>query len=68
MSPTWRQGVIELAPGFRVVGPDGAWAERAEGEFAIEGGYVHLRIAGVAEVQIVSAPAVRRIAYPPQGA
>ena len=32
--------------------------------FVIEGGFVHLRIPGVDNVQVVSAPAVRLIGYP----
>ncbi|MFE9424727.1 hypothetical protein ACFYNO_17345 [Kitasatospora sp. NPDC006697] len=65
MNREWRKGTVELLAGYALVGADGQEVERAEEvEFAIEGGYVNVRIPGVPHTQLVSAPAVRLITCP----
>jgi hypothetical protein len=60
----WRTARIELLPDYPVTGPDGQPTTDVEADFTITGGYLALRIPGTGTVQIVSAPAVRRITQP----
>ncbi|MCF2533246.1 hypothetical protein [Yinghuangia soli] len=65
MTPAPRRTArIELLPDHPVTGPDGQPTTDVEAEFAITGGYLELRVPGTGTVQIVSAPAVRRITHP----
>jgi len=58
----WRKGSIELVSGYTVTDADGRPVGRAEGiDFAVEGGFINLRLPGVPHTQLVSAPAVRLI-------
>jgi hypothetical protein len=58
----WRPGRVELRAGYSLVDADGIHQSTVDGvEFALEGGFVNVRIPGVAQVQLVSAPAVARI-------
>ncbi|MEU8137339.1 hypothetical protein [Streptodolium elevatio] len=59
----WRTARVELVPGYSVLGPDGASTADVEAAFAIAGGFLHLRVPGTGTVQVVSAPAVRRVTY-----
>ncbi|UXY32345.1 hypothetical protein [Streptomyces sp. HUAS TT20] len=62
MNREWRKGAIELVSGCTLTDADGHRLGRAEGiEFAIEGGFVNVRLLGVPYTQLVSAPAVRLI-------
>ncbi|MFI7006335.1 hypothetical protein [Streptomyces sp. NPDC050145] len=62
MSREWRRGTIELDTAYTVFSADGRRVSRATGvDFAIEGGFVNIRVPGVPRVQVVSAPAVRLI-------
>ncbi|WP_214410620.1 hypothetical protein [Sphaerisporangium fuscum] len=59
MNRDWRTGSIELVTGYTLTDADGRRARRVDDvRFAIEGGFVNVRVPGVAHVQIVSAPAV----------
>ncbi|WP_395292462.1 hypothetical protein ACF9IK_01870 [Kitasatospora hibisci] len=62
----WRENAaVELVPGYTLADADGAQrAELAGVSLAVEGGFVHVAVPGAADVQVVSAPAVRRIRYP----
>ncbi|MCG6498771.1 hypothetical protein [Kitasatospora sp. A2-31] len=62
----WRDdAAVELVPGYALADTDGtARAEVAGVRVAVEGGYLHVAVPGVADIQVVSAPAVRRIRYP----
>lgn len=51
-----------LAEGYAVVGPDGEPTTTLDALVRIEGGFVHILIADT--VQVVSAPAIRRLTYP----
>ncbi|MFE1949302.1 hypothetical protein ACFW9D_02400 [Streptomyces sp. NPDC059524] len=62
MSRQWRKGTIDLLTGYAVFSADGRRVSRVTGvDFAIEGGFVNIRVPGVPRVQLVSAPAVRLI-------
>ncbi|MFI1169264.1 hypothetical protein ACH4UM_38315 [Streptomyces sp. NPDC020801] len=62
MTSQWRKGSIELVPGYSLTDADNHRVDRAEHvDFAIEGGYVSIRLPGVPCTQLVSAPAVRLI-------
>jgi hypothetical protein len=65
MSLTWREGAdIELADGYTVTDADARQVGLIrQSRVAIEGGFVHINAAGTDMVQVVSAPAVRRITY-----
>ncbi|MGW0664977.1 hypothetical protein [Streptodolium elevatio] len=64
MTPeNWRTARVELVPGYSVLKPDGASTADVEAAFAIAGGFLHLRVPGTGTVQVVSAPAVRRVTY-----
>lgn len=63
MTVNWRTGTVHLRPGYTLAGNDGEPTASADADFALEGGFVHVRIPGADTVQIVSAPAVARIAY-----
>jgi hypothetical protein len=62
---TWRDGVsVELADGYTLTDGNGVPASGVtEAAIAVEGGFVHIAQSDCALVQIVSAPAVRRITY-----
>lgn len=51
---------VELAPGFEAGSP----APLKDVRIAIEGGFVHIAIAGSESTLVYSAPAIRRITYP----
>jgi len=67
MIPNWRSATrIELAKGYWLRDRDGRQADAIEDvRIAIEGGFLHVQVANEAEVQVISAPAVARIAYRP---
>lgn len=59
MNREWRRGAITLVPGYSLVDGAGDRVESVDGiEFAVEGGFVNVRVPGRAETQLVSAPAV----------
>ncbi|MFJ5230170.1 hypothetical protein ACIQBJ_09745 [Kitasatospora sp. NPDC088391] len=65
MTPQPRRGTVELRPGYTVLDATGTPVDRAEDvSFTLEGGFAHLRLPGTDTVQVVSAPAVQRFAYP----
>lgn len=69
MSPAWRTGTVRLRPGYMLLDGHGAATGTVDAAFAIEGGYVHVRVPGAPRVQVVGAPAVEHISYaedPPQ--
>ncbi|GAA2362175.1 hypothetical protein [Nonomuraea africana] len=59
MNREWRAGSVELVEGYRLVGDLG------DVLFAIEGGFVNIKVPGVDHIQIVSAPAIRAITCRP---
>ncbi|MFE1882057.1 hypothetical protein [Streptomyces diastatochromogenes] len=63
---TWREDVsVELTPGYTLVDADGAPAARLTAvRIAVEGGYVHVAVPGVNDIQVLSAPAIRHLSYP----
>ncbi|CAG6390749.1 hypothetical protein NMG29_10165 [Streptomyces cocklensis] len=62
--PTEYHGSVELLGGYFLIGADGNPTTLvAEADYRIEGGFVHVRIAGSGQVQVVSAPAVRRLTH-----
>lgn len=64
MSMTWRTGAVNLVDGYTLRDSSGVDAPAVDGvEFAIEGGYLHVRVPGVDEIQVVSAPAVKALTY-----
>jgi hypothetical protein len=66
MTRDWRTGSIELMDGYALTDTDGRRTARADGvRFAIEGGFVNIRLPGVPHIQVVSAPAVRLISCTP---
>ncbi|MGW4894380.1 hypothetical protein ACWEQL_19215 [Kitasatospora sp. NPDC004240] len=62
----WREdATVELVPGYTLTAADGSPAERLTGvRFAFEGGFAHIAVPGTDGVQVVSAPALRRLDYP----
>ncbi|MFI2367543.1 hypothetical protein [Streptomyces sp. NPDC018833] len=66
MTRDWRTGSIELVDGYTLSGADGRRITRADDvRFAIEGGFVNIRLPEVPHIQVVSAPAVRLITGAP---
>jgi hypothetical protein len=58
----WRKGSIELVSGYTLTDADGRCVARVDGvDFAIEGGFVNVRLPGASGTELVSAPAVRLI-------
>ncbi|GAA2663236.1 hypothetical protein [Nonomuraea recticatena] len=55
MNREWRTGSVELVDGYSLEG------DLSDVLFAIEGGFMNIRVPGVDHTQIVSAPAVRAI-------
>lgn len=68
MTPTWRTGTVRLRPGFTVLAADGTETDRVDADFAVEGGYLHIRVPGTDLVQVVGAPAVEHASYPAEPA
>lgn len=59
MNRQWREGAIELVPGYRLLDGANVPVETLEGvRFAVEGGFVNVAVPGRDDVQLVSAPAV----------
>ncbi len=67
MTLTWREGAdVELVDGYTVTDADARQVGLIrQSRVAIEGGFVHINATGTDMVQVVSAPAVRRITYRP---
>lgn len=65
MGLTWREAAsIELVESAFLTDAEGVRQTRLTGVgFAVEGGYLHIRVPGRDEVQVVSAPMVRHLAY-----
>lgn len=64
MNREWREGTIVLVPGYWLLDASGERVESLDGvEFAVEGGYVNVRVEGRPDVQLVSAPGVRWIGH-----
>ncbi|MFE0508647.1 hypothetical protein [Streptomyces sp. NPDC058964] len=62
MNREWRKGSIELVSGYTLTDADGRPAGRVEdADFAVEGGFINVRVPGHLHTQLVSAPAVRLI-------
>ncbi|GHJ44503.1 hypothetical protein Cs7R123_18450 [Catellatospora sp. TT07R-123] len=65
MTRDWRRGSIRLIPGYHLLNAAGLpVAELAEVDFALEGGFVNVRVPGRDDVQLVSAPALHLITCP----
>jgi hypothetical protein len=60
---TWREAErIELVPGYGLEDAEGRTVEAVgPARVACEGGFLHVALTGVPAVQVVSAPAVRRV-------
>ncbi|WP_331767006.1 hypothetical protein [Embleya sp. NBC_00896] len=64
MTRDWHDASVELLDPYPVTGSDGRPTTSVPtARVALEGGFAHLDIPGTGVVQIVSAPAVRRITY-----
>ena len=65
MELRWRSTeTIELVDGYVVAAADGELVSRIEGaRIAPEGGFLHISVPGSPQIEIVSAPALRRIVY-----
>ncbi|MEV0270324.1 hypothetical protein AB0H43_16205 [Hamadaea sp. NPDC050747] len=62
MKRQWRRGSIELVGGYTLLDRTGEPVDRLEDiRFAVEGGFVNVRVPGRPGTQLVSAPSVRRI-------
>ena len=61
----WRSAeTIELANGYTITDAQGhAVAAVSGAEIASEGGFLHIAVPGTSIVQMVSAPALRRVTY-----
>lgn len=63
MNPVPRTASVELVDGYTLT-VDGRETTRVEqAEITIEGGFVHVRVPGADVVQVVSAPAVRKLTH-----
>jgi hypothetical protein len=68
MELTWRDAesveLVELVEAGFLVDAGGERTTLVTGvRIAVEGGYLHVAVAGLDEVQVVSAPMVRRVVY-----
>ncbi|MEV6388246.1 carboxymuconolactone decarboxylase family protein [Nocardia xishanensis] len=65
MTTTWRTATsVELVEGYSLLDRTGQPVRQIEDvQIRIEGGFLHVRTAPEAEIQVVSAPAVARVAY-----
>ncbi|GAA2742657.1 MULTISPECIES: hypothetical protein [Kitasatospora] len=62
MTREWRTGSIELVDGYALLDGEGREVRRLAGiEFAVEGGYLNVRVPGRDGLQLLSAPAVRSV-------
>ncbi|MFG2822285.1 hypothetical protein ACGFX4_22990 [Kitasatospora sp. NPDC048365] len=62
MNREWRKGSVELVDGYVLLDGAGVPVRRlADVEFAVEGGYLNVRVPGREGVQLVSAPGVRLV-------
>jgi hypothetical protein len=66
----WRDTeTVQLVTGYTLEDADGTHVTTLKGaRVACEGGFMHVAVPGAPIVQILSAPAVRRIAYREQDA
>ncbi|MFI9251159.1 hypothetical protein [Streptomyces sp. NPDC053069] len=66
---TWHEdATVELTPGYTLLDADGAPAARLTAvRIALEGGFVHVAVPGVNDVQVISAPGIHRLSYPHPG-
>ncbi|WP_431966345.1 carboxymuconolactone decarboxylase family protein [Nocardia sp. bgisy134] len=65
MTTTWRTATsVELVEGYALLDRTGQPVRQIEDvQIRIEGGFLHIRTSPDAEIQVVSAPAVARVAY-----
>jgi hypothetical protein len=70
MELRWRDTeTVQLVTGYTLEDADGIHVSTVEGaRVACEGGFMHVAVPGSRIVQILSAPAIRRIAYREQDA
>ncbi|WP_027343874.1 hypothetical protein [Hamadaea tsunoensis] len=62
MKREWRRGSIALTAGYAIFNADGELVQNlADVQFALEGGFVNIRVAGRDDTQVVSAPALSLI-------
>ncbi|MDI1465662.1 hypothetical protein QEZ54_32295 [Catellatospora sp. KI3] len=62
MTRDWRRGSIRLLPGYHLLDAAGLpAAELPVVDFALEGGFVNVRVPGRDDIQIVSAPSLHLI-------
>lgn len=68
MNVKWRKATeVALVEGYSLLDRDGQPVRTIDDvEVSIEGGFLHVKIAGAAEVQVVSAPAVALVTYRPE--
>jgi hypothetical protein len=66
MEITWQDAdLLELVSGYTVEVADGTDTSVLKNvRIAVQGGYLHIARRGGDRIQIVSAPAVRRVVYP----
>ena len=65
MNQTWRDAArVELVEGYTLLDRDGQPARTVEdARISIEGGFLHIRVADDANIQIISAPGVALVTY-----
>ena len=64
MALSWRQANVELVDGYTITAADGHLVQVLDdARVAIEGGFIHIEAPGAGTIQIVSAPAVKRLTY-----
>jgi hypothetical protein len=65
MELRWREAeTVELVDGYILTDADGRHVASLDGaRVASEGGFLHVAVPGSPLIQILSAPAIRRIAY-----
>lgn len=67
MTPVWRRAAsLDVRDGYWLSDASGARVTSLRDvEIAVEGGYLHVRVGGSPEVQLISAPALQRAVLGP---
>ena len=59
----WLAADVIVVPGFEILDAEGKESASLAARVAVQGGYLHVAVPGRDDIQLLSAPAVRRVTY-----
>ena len=59
----WLTAEVLVVPGFEILDAEGKETASLSARVAVQGGYLHVAVPGRDDIQVLSAPALRRVTY-----